>query len=118
MLLDATAEARPLTFSERRAAGAGLVELLFGWVTDAVPDLRTAGAGTVELVTGSIMYVVHILIEASTQEHEETFSLSYDAETVVRTRGLIQRYARDMSLNVAVIFVMLLVLLASVGARM
>ena len=118
LLLDSAAQARPPTFAERRAAGASVAELLVASVTNAVPDWRAAGAGTVELMTGSIMYVVHVLVEASTQEHAEPFAMSYDAETVVRTRGLIQRYARDMSLNVAVILVMLLVLLASIAARM
>ncbi len=117
MLRDSAAPARPLTFAERRAAGASLVEIMVGWVSDAVPDWRATGTGTVEIMTGSVMYVVHILVEASTQEHSELFSPRHDAETVVRTRGLIQRYARDMSLNVAVILVVMLILLASILAK-
>jgi len=118
MLLDAAAAARPLTYAERRSAGASNIELLSGWASDAVPDLRAAGAGTLEIVTGSLMYVMHVLVEASTQEHEDVFSRRLDAATVVRTREQIERYARDMSFNVAVIIVVLLVLLASVVAKM
>ena len=117
MLIDSAGPARMLTVGERRAAGASLIELMVGWVSEAVPDWRAAGAGTIEIVTGSVMYVVHILVEASTQEHAELFEPRHDAETVLRTRGLIQRYARDMSLNVAVIVVMLLILLVSIVVK-
>ncbi len=119
MLRESAAPPRALTFTERRAAGATTVELMAGWVSDAVPDWRAAGTGTIQLVAGSVIYAVRILVEASTREHTELFAAPHhDAETVVRTRGLIQRYARDMSLNVAVILVLLLVLLASIVVRM
>ncbi len=80
--------------------------------------MRANGAGTLETITRSLAYVTHVLVEAATQEHEDVFSRRLDAATVVRTRGQIQRYARDMSFNVAVIIVVLLVLLASVVAKM
>ena len=118
MLRESAAPARSLSLAERRAGGASLVEIVVEWVSGLVPDWRAAGTGTVELMAGSVMYVVHILIEASTQEHTELFEPRHDAETVVRTRGLIQRYARDMSLNVAVIVVVLLILFASIVVKM
>jgi hypothetical protein len=118
MLLDAAAAARPLTYAERRLAGASNIELLTGWAVDAVPDMRATGAGTLEAVTRSLMYVTHVLVEAATQEHEDLFSRRLDTATVVRTRGQIQRYARDMSFNVAVIIVVMLALLAAVAAKL
>ncbi len=118
MLLDAAAASTQLSYAQRRAAGASHVEVVTGWVADAVPDLRSARTSTVELVAGSLLYVMHVLAEASAQEHVDPFSQRLDAATVVRTRDMIQRYARDMSLNVAMVIVILLVLLVAIAVRM
>ncbi len=83
-----------LTFAEWRAMGLGRVELAVGWMTD----------------------VVRILVEASTQEHAEWFSPRVDAATVVATRSRIQRYARDMSFNIAVIMALLLIMIAAIAS--
>ncbi len=77
---------------------------------------QAMGMGRLELAAGWVADVVRLLAEASTQEHTELFSTRVDAATVIATRARIQRYARDMSLNVAVIVVLLLVLIAAIAA--
>ncbi len=74
------------------------------------------GMSRVELAAGWVADVVRILAEASTHEHAELFSTRVDAATVIATRARIQRYARDMSFNVAVIVMLLLILIAAIAA--
>ncbi len=73
-----------------------------------VLDLRAAGLSRAELIAGWVTDVVRIVIEASTPEHVGWSSPRVDTATVLATRRSISRYARDMSLNVAMIVVVFL----------
>lgn len=81
-----------------------------------VAQWRDTGASRTEFVVGWTADILRILAEASTQEHTEWMSGRVDAATVMEIRRDIQRYARDMSINVAVIVMMLLVIIASIAA--
>ncbi len=81
----------------------------------SVAELRAEGRGRAEVALTRVGELARVLTAASTQEHVEWFG-QLDAERVVAIRRDIQRYARDMSVNVAVILIVFLMLIVSIAA--
>jgi hypothetical protein len=118
-LLDAATLPGHPSAAESRAMGATGLEIVVERVAGLpVSEWRAMGSGRLELAAGWVADIFRILAEASTHEHAELFSTRVDAATVIATRTRIQRYARDMSWNVAVILVVLLVLLVAIAVGM
>ncbi len=78
-------------------------------------EWRDMGMGRMELAAGWMVDLTRILVEALNQEHVEWTPERIDAATVITVRRNIQRYARDMSINIAMILVVFLILLASIA---
>ncbi len=80
-------------------------------------DLGARGLGRLERSARWATELVRLVVEVTTQERPGWLATErLDPESVLATRRQIQRYARDMSFNMAVILVVLLVFLASLSA--
>ncbi|MBE0416217.1 MAG: NADH dehydrogenase [Coriobacteriia bacterium] len=82
----------------------------------ALMDWRVRGLGRFERAARWSVEIVRLIVEVTTQERS-TWLLSdrLDAESVIETRRHIQRYARDMSFNMAMILVLMLMLMLSIA---
>jgi hypothetical protein len=82
----------------------------------AVRELPARGLGRLEFAARWFAEIARIVVVTLTQERSSwLFAEHLDAETMVTTRHQIQRYARDMSFNVAVIIIVVLALLTSIA---
>jgi formate hydrogenlyase subunit 3/multisubunit Na+/H+ antiporter MnhD subunit len=82
-------------------------------------EWRVRGLGRFERAARWVVEIVRVVVEATTQERSSWLMSDHiDAESVLATRKRIQRYARDMSLNMAVIIAMMLVFLLSIAVTM
>ena len=125
VVLDGQAGAapRPARVSDWHVRQLGRAHDLGGRAREAVPssaelaDWRVRGLGRFEKAARWLVELLRIVVEATTQERS-TWLLSehLDAESVLATRHQIQRYARDMSFNMAMILVVLLVFILSITA--
>lgn len=83
----------------------------------ALAEWRVRGLGRFERAARWTVEIVRLVVETTTQERSSWLMNEHiDAEAVLATRLRIQRYARDMSLNMAVIIVMMLIFLLSIVA--
>jgi len=79
-----------------------------------VSTYRVEGLSRLERTGVWITDMARLIVETATQERVSWMAESRaTSESVLDTRRQIQRYARDMSFNVAIVFVVLLVFLAS-----
>ncbi len=79
---------------------------------------RTEGLSRLERLARWISEISRLVVESVTQERANwAFEDRFDEASVVGTRMAIQRYARDMSFNVAVIFVVMLAFLGALAMR-
>ncbi len=86
-------------------------------VSAAFREWEERGLGRLEFAARWIAEIARFVVAALTQERSSwLFAEHLEAGTIIATRHQIQRYARDMSFNVAVILIVLLVLLASIAA--
>jgi hydrogenase-4 component B len=82
--------------------------------TDVLVHYRAEGLSWLERASKWLMDVIRISVNAVTRERAEWMEQGVLEEaTIVATRGRIQRYARDMSFNVAMIMIVLLVFIAA-----
>ncbi len=92
-------------------------------VRDTVPSQATLtewhvrGLGRFERAARWAVELARLVVETTTQERSSwLLSERLDPESVLETRHQIQRYARDMSFNMAMILVVLLVFVLSIAA--
>lgn len=79
---------------------------------------RSEGLSRLERFARWLSEITRLVVESVTQERANwAFEDSFDEASVVGTRMAIQRYARDMSFNVAFIFVVMLVFLGALAVR-
>ncbi|MDZ4168166.1 MAG: complex I subunit 5 family protein [Coriobacteriia bacterium] len=79
---------------------------------------RSEGLSRLERFARWLSEITRLAVESVTQERASwAFENRFDEASVVSTRVAIQRYARDMSFNVAVIFVVLLAFLGALAVR-
>jgi hypothetical protein len=80
-------------------------------------EWRVRGLGRFEQAARWTVDIVRLIVETTTQERS-TWMVSdrLDPESVLATRHEIQRYARDMSFNMAMILVVLLAFIVSIAA--
>jgi hypothetical protein len=100
------------------ARGVGRLEETAHWLSevDLRPKRQVRGLGRLELAAQWLTGILRIVVMTLTQERSSWLVAEHlDAETIVSTRYQIQRYARDMSFNVAVVVIVLLVVLASIA---
>lgn len=93
-------------------------------IRQALPDLaairayRTEGLTRLEKAARWMSDITRLAVEAITQERSSwLFADHFGEESVVGTRLAIQRYARDMSFNVAMIVLVALAFLLALGVR-
>lgn len=74
------------------------------------------GLGRLERSARWAVELLRLAVEATTQERPGWLATErLEPESVLATRRQIQRYARDMSFNMAMILIVLLVFLASIS---
>ncbi len=84
----------------------------------AVGDLRDRGLGTLEQTGKWAADMARLIVQAVTQERVTWMMADHvDTGSVALTRRQIQRYARDMSFNVAVLVVVLLAFLVALAGN-
>ncbi|MDP2233398.1 MAG: hypothetical protein Q8K89_07160, partial [Actinomycetota bacterium] len=94
-------------------------ELRFTTSTEAALRLyHSEGLSRLERFARWLSEIARLVVESVTQERA-TWAIEdrFDETSVVVTRLAIQRYARDMSFNIAAIFVVLLALLGALAVR-
>ena len=114
---------RPAQVSEWSARELGRAQRAGARAREAVPshaalmEWRVRGLGRFERAARWTVEIVRLVVETTTQERS-TWLVSdrLDAESVLETRHQIQRYARDMSFNMAMILVVLLIFVVSIAA--
>ncbi|MDZ4180844.1 MAG: complex I subunit 5 family protein [Coriobacteriia bacterium] len=80
-------------------------------------EWRVRGLGRFERAARWSVEIIRLIVEVTTQERSSWLTAErLDPEGVLEARRQIQRYARDMSLNMAMILVVLLVFLLSIAA--
>jgi len=80
-------------------------------------DWRVRGLGRLEKTARWAVELTRLVVETTTQERSSwLLSDRIDTQSVLETRHQIQRYARDMSFNMAMILVLLLIFVLSISA--
>lgn len=83
----------------------------------ALEQWHARGVGRLEHAARWMLEMLRLVVVATTQERSGyALGSTFDPESVLQTRRQIQRYARDMSLNMAVIVIVLLVFLSGIVA--
>ncbi|MDF1542211.1 MAG: proton-conducting transporter membrane subunit [Anaerosomatales bacterium] len=81
-----------------------------------VTEWRVRGLGRFERASRWVVEIVRLVVETTTQERSSwVLSDRLDPDSIIETRQNIQRYARDMSFNMAMILVVLLVFVLSIA---
>ncbi len=114
---------KPGALTEWRARELGRAHEFGAHARDAIPssvtlmEWRVRGLGRFEHVARWAVALVRLVVETTTQERSAWLvSDRLDPDSVLNTRRNIQRYARDMSFNMAMIFVVLMVFLLGIVA--